>query len=71
MEFKPLIQWDQAEVIEDGNGGWAIKFIGEDGKEGVISGFKSRIGAYQLLLLGIWQDSEVDRVIEGEIRRKA
>ena len=24
MEFKPVIPWDQAEVIEDGDGGWAI-----------------------------------------------
>ena len=45
MELKPLIQWDQAEVIEDGNGGWEIKFRGECGNEGVISSFKSRIGA--------------------------
>ena len=70
MEFKPVIRWDWAEVVVEGES-WAIKFRSEDGNDGVISGFKSRIEAYQLLLLGIWQDSEVDRVIEGEIRRKA
>ena len=70
MQIQPTIRWDWAEVVVDGDG-WAIQFCGEDGNDGVISGFKSRIEAYQLLLLCIWQDSEVDRVIEGEIRSKA